>query len=381
MKKKEAYIPPRKEKVKPEQKYLFDIKRKWEDEWWGMPEFKMKDVAPLQRITINFICREDVKKFCEKTGLKATSKTDSLWFPEQKKLKGDFEYRGPKTKSRYPICIPSKGRADCQTTGRELDKLGCDYLFFVEENEAKEYESYVGSNRIVKMPFNNLGKGSVPARNFIWEWAKKNNYQRHWVIDDNIKCFRRTHNNRRIIVRGGGFFNAMEDFVDRYKNIGMCGPHHTGFVNDRNERLNPYILNTRVYSCILIDTGLNYRWRGRYNEDTDLSLRMLKDGICTLLFNALLMDKGSTNYGDGNKSKAMKGGNTDNVYNENDYRLAFAQSIVDQHPDVAKVVWKFKRWHHEINYKKFRDNDLIPIEGLVKNKTVNDYGMKLVKIK
>lgn len=28
------------------------------------------------------------------------------------------------------------------------------------------------------------------------------------------------------------------------------------------------------------------------------------------------------------------------------------------HPDVAKAVWKFGRWHHEVNYDKFKANKL-----------------------
>jgi len=35
----------------------------------------------------------------------------------------------------------------------------------------------------------------------------------------------------------------------------------------------------RVMRCILIDNACRHRWRGRYNEDTDLSLRVLKDAI------------------------------------------------------------------------------------------------------
>jgi len=356
---------------------LFDIEPDWRESWWGMPEFTMQDASPQHRITINFMTQEDVAEFARLTGIPVSTRSDTGWFPHQKPLNGEVEWDGPPTDSRYPICIPSKGRADVQKTGKALDRMGVSYKFFVEETEGDEYIKHLGTDKVVVMPFHDLGQGSIPARNFIWEWAKERGFKRHWTVDDNITSFARCTNNRRLCVRGGGFFQAMEDFVDRHENIAMAGPHHKGFVPDRNDRTGPYLLNSRVYSCILLETSLPDRWRGRYNEDTDLSLRLLKQGKCTLLFRALLMDKGTT-VGVKN-AKPMKGGNTDNVYNGGDHRLAFAQSLADQHPDCVKVAWKFNRWHHEVDYSKFKCNQPILKPGVVPIVGSNEYGMKLVR--
>lgn len=358
---------------------LFDVEPDWKEHWWGMPDFQMQDCTAKRKITINFMTDEDVLEFAKVSGIPVTVKSDSAWFPYQKPLNGSFEYSGEKTDSKYPVCIPSKGRADCQLTGKALDRMGVSYKFFVEENEYETYCKFLGENKVVSMPFNNLGKGSIPARNFIWEWAKERGHKRHWTLDDNITSFARCNNNRRLCVRGGGFFRAMEDFVDRYENIAMAGPHHKGFVQDRSDSVGPYLLNSRVYSCILLDTTLEERWRGRYNEDTDLSIRLLKKGYCTLLFRALLMDKAAT-VGVKN-AKAMKGGNTDNVYNTGDSRLSFANSLKEQHPDVVDVVWKFNRWHHQVDYSPFKNNKLVLRKGVTQLKSVNDYGMELIRIK
>lgn len=356
---------------------LFDLEPDWREHWWGMPEFSMKDATPQHRITINFMTHEDVTAFSKLTGLCVTTSSDSAWFPRQAPLNGTVLWDGPPTKSKYPVCIPSKGRADVQTTGKALDRMGVPYKFFVESNEYDEYCKHLGADRVVLMPFNNLGQGSIPARNFIWEWAKDQGHKRHWTIDDNIARFARCTSNRRLSVKGGGFFQAMEDYVDRYENVAMAGPHNQGFAPDRSDRLTPYLLNSRVYSCILLDTTLPHRWRGRYNEDTDLSLRLLKDGYCTVLFRALLMDKGAT-VGVKN-GKAMKGGNTDNVYNGGDHRRAFAESLAEQHPDCVKVTWKFNRWHHEVDYSAFKKNEPIYKPGITPTKSVNEYGMKLTR--
>jgi hypothetical protein len=358
---------------------LFDIEPDWRKSWWGMPEFSMQDASPQHRITINFMTAQDVIDFAKKTGIPVTVKSDTAWFPHQQQLSGQFEYDGPKTDSRYPICIPSKGRADVQKTGKALDRMGVSYKFFVEETEGDEYIKHLGADKVVVMPFHDLGQGSIPARNFIWEWAKERGFKRHWTVDDNISSFYRCTNNRRLRVLGGGYFSAMEDYVDRYENISMAGPHDIAFVGDRSSKLTPFLINSRVYSCILLDTELTERWRGRYNEDTDLSLRLLKRGFCTMLFRSLCMDKPGTSGDKG--GGALKGGNTDNVYNGGDYRLAFAESLKDQHPDCVEVTWKFNRWHHEVDYSKFKRNKPILKPGVTPTKSVNNYGMELVKTK
>lgn len=370
-------IPMRKTRVKEvEQTALFDFEDSYKSEWWGMPEFSNDDIRPQYKLTVNFMTIQDRDDFANRIGQKISSQCDTIWHPKQERLVGcKYFYDGEKTDSKYPICIPSKGRAEVQTTGKVLDSMGVSYRFFVEEKEAEEYKKHLGSQRVVVMPFSDLGQGSIPARNFIWEWAKENGYKRHWTLDDNITEFRRTNMTRRLKVKGGGFFNAMEDFVDRYENIAIAGPHHLGFVKVGWSDIKPYILNTRVYSCILLDTSLPHRWRGRYNEDTDLSLRLLKDGYCSLVFCALLMNKSAT-VGVRN-SVAMKGGNTDNVYNTGDHRRAFAESLKDQHPDCVEVVWKFNRWHHKVDYSKFKTK-LLMKGGITKTMSNNEYGMYLV---
>jgi hypothetical protein len=57
-----------------------------------------------------------------------------------------------------------------------------------------------------------------------------------------------------------------------------------------------------------------------------------------------------------------------------------SQMLVDMHPDVAKVVWKYDRWHHYVDYSPFKKNKLKFKDNInLKNETKN-YGMKLKKI-
>ncbi len=130
------------------------------------------------------------------------------------------------------------------------------------------------------------------------------------------------------------------------------------FFADRRAKQPAMRLNRRVYSCILLTNTLpEYRWRGRYNEDTDLSIRFLKAGYCTALFNHYLCMKVGT--------MRMKGGNTEELYllpDGTDGRQLMAESLVEQHPDIARVSWKWGRPQHHVNYEPFRNNKLIPLE-------------------
>jgi hypothetical protein len=98
------------------------------------------------------------------------------------------------------------------------------------------------------------------------------------------------HKNRKIRVANGAPLRIIEDFCARYENVAMAGPHYDYFFPSRVTKP-PITVNSRIYSCNLIRTDVPFRWRGRYNEDTILSLDMLKKGWCTVLFNALLQDK------------------------------------------------------------------------------------------
>jgi hypothetical protein len=75
----------------------------------------------------------------------------------------------------------------------------------------------------------------------------------------------------------------------------------------------------------------------------------------------------------------MKGGNTDTIYNTGDNRREFAESLVRQHPDCAQVVWRYDRWHHEVDYSRFKSK-LIKKQDIEIKQGVDNYGMKLIKL-
>ena len=56
-----------------------------------------------------------------------------------------------------------------------------------------------------------------------------------------------------------------------------------------------------------------------------------------------------------------------------------SQMLQDLHPDVARVVWRYGRWHHYVDYRPFKKNQLRYKENIHIDKKIDEYGMKLVK--
>jgi hypothetical protein len=298
------------------------------------------------------------------------------------------DWIGELVKPKYPVYILSKDRANIDKTWRVLNLMEISHTVVVE---AEQYDQYAESlkpykkySTVFALPkdFRETYRGEsedsgggIPARNFIWEHSIKQGAKRHWVMDDNLHCFQRLHRGEKQRLCTGAGFKALEDFVDRYTNVAIAGPQYIFFCPAKQTKV-PYRLNTRVYSCILIKNDIPYRWRGRYNEDTDLSIRALKDGWCTVLSNAFLVDKTTT--------MRDKGGNTTALYgvegahsrsSDTDGREKMADSLVAQHPDIVQKVRKFHRWHHSVNYRGVKKNALVKVDPQARER-VSDYGMR-----
>ena len=285
---------------------------------------------------------------------------------------------------KYPIYIVSKGRWETRLTSKALDRINVPYYIVVEAHERDSYAAVIAPDRVLVLPESYLqsydtcddvgdarGKGPGAARNFCWDHSVSLGYDRHWVMDDNIASFNRLNRNLMVKVTSGTIFRAAEDFVDRYENVAIAGFNYDFFAKAK-EPLPAFVMNTRIYSCLLIQNSLPLRWRGRYNEDTDLSLRVLKAGMCTMQFNAFLQEKATT--------QTMKGGNTDEFYAK-EGTLPKSQMIERLHPDVAEVVWRFNRWHHHVDYTPFKRTPLVRRADAVVSEGVDTYGMVIKDIR
>lgn len=271
------------------------------------------------------------------------------------------------TLPEYPVYVPTKGRWKDPRTARGLNRDGCPFYLVVEPQEAEHYEPIVGEHgQLLVLPFSNLGQGSIPARNWIRDHAEASGAARHWQLDDNVRRFYRLYRKRRVPCPAGIALRVCEVFTDRYENVGISGLNYEMFGVSQSK---PFLLNVHVYSITLVNHAMPCRWRGRYNEDTDLCLQALSQGWCTVLLNAFLGDK--------QRTLQAKGGNTDELYAD-DGRLQMARELERNWPGVVTVIRRFGRPQHLVNWRRFdtplRLKEGIDLEAMPK---VDDYGMQL----
>lgn len=363
-------------------KLLPNLQADWVQQWVGMPDFKMENLQPWQSLIVHFARPEDREDFAKLMEQTITHRTRSLWHP--KAPIGHFAGKSWASQlphhqklPRYPIYIISKGRWKSRLTAKALDRIGVPYQIVVEPQEYENYAAVIDPKKILQLPKEGYGGGcSIPARNWCWAHSRRRGAERHWIMDDNIEGFFRLTDNLKVPVGDGLIFRAAEDFTDRYENVAMSGLNYFMFAPRKSGAIQPYSLNTRVYSCILLsntivdkETGKPLAWRGRYNEDTDLSLRILKDGWCTILFNAFLAFKSTT--------MSMTGGNTESLYvGIPDGRLKMAESLKEQHPGIVHITQKWGRWQHHVDYSRFIQK-LRSKPNLKLEKAKNNYQMEL----
>ena len=279
---------------------------------------------------------------------------------------------------RFPVYIITYKRWDSRLTVKALENMGVPYKIVIDGEDYDKYAEVIDKKNILILPpeyrknYDKFWKddgptGSGAARNFVWDHAVKTGKSHHWIMDDNIDSFLRFTNGRKIKVNSGTVLRIMEDFILRYDNVAISGPNYDYFCV-QTQKYPPITINTRVFSCLLIRNDIPFRWRGRYNEDVDLNIRVMKAGWCTIQFNAFLQGKAPT--------QTVKGGNNLEFYQkEGTYKKS--KMLYDMHPDITRIVWRFKRWHHFVDYSKFRKNKLKKKKGFVIKKGSNNYGMVL----
>ena len=249
--------------------------------------------------------------------------------------------------NKFPVYIISKGRYEKPLTANNFDRNNIDYLIAVEPQEYELYVNKLGVNRVLKLPFSNLGLGSYPARNFCWEHAKANGHKYHWLFDDNIIRFHKWINSKRQVIQEYKEALIFDENYTLKNNIDINGFEESNFVVKPPKK--PFKSNCHVYSAMLIKNSLPYRWRLKYNEDVDLNLQVLHNGGSTASCIYYMADKTST-------IQKMKGGNQTELYKGNDPKknLLKAKMLEAVWPQYTKTVIRFGRHHHLIDWKQFK---------------------------
>lgn len=363
-----------------------DFKEHKDKHYEDLPEYKWSDYSRSRFLyEVNITSDKEKEILLSAFNHKWTKASYIQYELDEHPLK-DYEYEFThKIEPKYPIYVITKGRWEKTLTIDALEEMGVDFRICVEPSEYKNYISNprVDKKKVIRLPqdFSKLGKGGIPARNWVWQDAVDRGFTKHWILDDNIDGFYRWNENIQKKVRDGVFFRIMEDFSDRYKNLGLVSCQYKFFVTSIDTTRPPFHLNTRAYSCILIDhqlldNRLEERWRGTYNEDTDLTLRVLSTGdLCTVDFNQLLQGKQPTG--------TMKGGNHSTIY-ENGQNSGYQKKFDELKENWSGIVkftnnrHKDGRPHHTIPYTRLFKQELQLKDNVEITQGVNNYNMKFV---
>lgn len=279
---------------------------------------------------------------------------------------------------KFPVYIVSKWRAEYMITSKVLTEMWVDHFIIVEKQDLLPYQKAIEKwnlkATLIELDITYKEKYETcddlgltkstwpwPARNFTWDDSIKKGFDYHWVMDDNIKDFRVIHKTERIKTNNPDFWAYMEDYICSYENIVMWWPNYTFFAVP-HKTLNPFVANTRIYSCNFIRNNIKFRWRGRYNEDTILSLDILNSWLCTIQFNMFLQWKMGT--------QILKWWNTDEFYlaewkrkdwerYADTWTLAKSEMLAKIFPKYCMVKYVYWRIHHYCNYNWFKKQKFI----------------------
>jgi len=255
--------------------------------------------------------------------------------------------------TRYPVYVPTKGRAKSALTIKTMRKYRTPFVIVVEEPEVELYRKWVDDidyGELLVLPWvgNDATRkafceereiengGLIAVRNWIKERSLARGEKRHWQLDDNIRMFRMWYKKNRIPCEPSLALRACEEFVDRYENVAIAGLNYEMFCVP-GINVPPFYLNVHVYSCSLILNEIPHRWRLAYNDDTDICLQVLSDGWCTVLLNAFMATKA--------KTMSLKGGNTDDLY-QGDGRAKMSRALERMWPGIVTTERRYGRPAH-----------------------------------
>jgi len=231
---------------------------------------------------------------------------------------------------KYPIYIPSKGRADNQKTVQLLESQGItNYKVVIEKNDYGNYGQYLSSKNTLVLPSSNYGTVTV-ARNYAIEHSKRMGYKKHWQLDDDIgKIY--LHNKGKVMHTDiNKIFSDIENTLEKKQLSPILLAGLTTSASFLASKTKDYTLNTSLTSCVLI-TNTPLRFRIKMLEDTDYQLRILKQGDSILKFN---------NYAFAYTTQLKQIGGYTSIYNDTAKRMEGLKEFLDLYPEVSPEIIK-----------------------------------------
>lgn len=223
---------------------------------------------------------------------------------------------------KYPIYIPSKGRASNLKTVKMLEANDITAYYVVcEANEFNEYSKYVNWRNLLVLPSSGYGTSSV-ARNFCIEHSQRNGFAKHWQLDDDISRIYKHSKGKVLNDYPMHAFMDVEKFTESRPYIMMAGLNtSSSFLSTVKKDL---MYNTSLTSCFLI-TNSPFRFRLRMLVDMDYQLQLLAAGYSTLRFLNLAFTFVTPMKQEGGYTK---------MYQSASIRRKCIQEFLELHPEI-----------------------------------------------
>jgi hypothetical protein len=247
---------------------------------------------------------------------------------------------------RYPIYIPSRGRAGVAPLPDLLTAAGLPYRLAVDPPDVAAYTARYGAAAVLPLP--PAGVGSIyAAREAIRTAAAAGPAARHWQLDDDIHQFLTWVDGRRVPCDAATALRTVEDFADQYANVAIAGPAFSLWAFHPRTALR---VNGPVVCALLIDHALPLHFRGPCSEDLDFNLQALASGRCTVVLQTVQFVVLGT---------MTQPGGMRPVYSHADGRLRLVRDLQRRWPGVVRTRRVYGQPRPQIAWRKF-DTALCP---------------------
>lgn len=268
---------------------------------------------------------------------------------------------------KYPIYIPSKGRADKQLTVKLLLANGITNFFVIVEagHDAVEYTRTIGNKHVLVLKESNYGTSSV-ARNYAIEHSKRVGFAKHWQLDDDISKIYGHKKGKVTNVNVGEILREVERLDKEHKSNITGVNTSASFLSQTKKEFNE---NGSLTSLYLI-TNDKFRFRGTMLVDMDYQLQLLRAGLQTLRCN---------NFAFVFKSPLKAKGGYYDIYSNDKKRTQALSEFFKNNPDVEPgikrssvgflVAANISKVWHQFKRREEADNDkqLFPKSEVLKH--------------
>jgi len=235
--------------------------------------------------------------------------------------------------------IPSKGRAGKTKTDKLLSKAGLHFCFVVEPQDEKRYAE--SGKPLMVLPSND--QGITFARHWILKQMRKMNYEKFWMLDDDIECFGYVEGGKTIQSDASVLGKAVHQLLP-YGPSSMLSLELRQFAWS-----SPEVQKNKIaMQCVMFDLqhcqNIDYDLRFKIREDYDIS------------FQAIFKDKGTLRSGKyyyGIADMKSQVGGMSQWYNE-ETEMHETWKLCRKWPGLVEPLRKDGRIDVKINWSKIK---------------------------